>query len=463
MTAQRYDAIIIGSGIAGEVCARRLRAGGLRVALVERERLGGETAYWAPIPSATLLGPVNLLWRMREAAGAMSPSVIGDGGGVYRGEPLDQLTDEARIARLSREGIEVIQGDATILGPGRVEISERELLTDRIVVATGADPHIPAIEGLADAGYWTNREAVAFQSLPQSIVILGGGGTHAIELAQMFRMYSSEVTLVVSAERLAPREDPGVGELLAQHLHQSAVRVLPGRSARRVESGPEGTRVVTLDDGARVEGQELLVALARAPRVAGLGLEHVGVQLSERGIQVDPYCRAAAGVWAVGDVTGAGPFIHIAHYQARIAADDILGHPHPASYVSVPRIAFTEPQVAATGLTLAQAREQGIDVASLTVDLSHISHHLESPALHAEAAHPVPARKVLEGKLTLHADRRRGTLIGAWAVAPDAGEWIQLAVFALCAETPLSVLRDMLEQFPSFSEVYLRAVDQLMG
>ena len=466
MAAQRYDAIIIGSGIGGGTCARRLRDGGMRVALIERERIGGETARWASIPSATLLGPANLLWRMREAAGVKSPSVTGGSGvadGVtYHGDALEQLTDETQVARLRHEGMDVFQGDATIMGPGRIEVGGQSLETERIVIATGSEPHIPAIEGLADTGYWTAREAVAFSSLPQHVVILGGSGTHAIELAQMFRMYSSEVTLVSSAERLIPQEDPALGELIAQRLHQSAVRVLLGRSALRVEPGPEGTRVVTLDDGTRVQGQALVVAMARAPRVAGLGLEHTGAQMTGQGIRVDPYCRAAAGIWAVGDVTGSGPYIHLAQYQARIAADDILGRPHPASYVSVPRIAFTDPQVAATGLTLTQAREQGIDVASLTIDLSDTPFHPESPANHSDAERSPSTRDEGNGKLTLHADRGRGVLIGAWAVAPDAGEWIQLAVFALRAEAPLSVLYDMLEQFPSFSEVYLQAVERLM-
>lgn len=463
--AQRYDAIIIGSGIGGGTCAHRLNAGGMRVAMVEREHIGGETARWASIPSVTLLGPANLLWRMREAAGVKSPSVTGVGeakGAVYQNASFQQLTEEAQIARLRHAGIDVYQGAATITRPGQVEVNGQTLETECIVIATGTEPHIPAIEGLVDSGYWTPREAVSFSSLPQHVVILGDSGTHAIELAQMFRMYSSEVTLVGEAERLTPQEDPEVGELIAERLHQSAVRVLMGRSARRVEPGPEETRVVTLDDGTRVEGQALVVAIARRPRVAGLGLERTGVTMVGQGIKVDPYCRATAGIWAVGDVTNSGPYVHMAQYQARIAADDILGQPHPAHYLSVPRITFTDPLIAATGLTLAQARERGIDVASITVDLSHAPPRPDASMTHAESGAPTAAYKEGAGKLTLHADRERGTLIGAWAVAPDAGDWIQLALFAIRAETPLTTLYDMLEQFPSFSEVYLEAVEQLI-
>ncbi len=467
MTNQRYDAIIIGSGIGGGTCARRLRDGGMRVAMIERERIGGETARWASIPSATLLGPANLLWRMREAAGAKSPSLTGAadeaGEAAIQGESLEQLANEAQVEYLRHEGMGIYLGAATITGPGRVAVGDQTLETERIVIATGSDPYVPAIEGLVDSGFWTAREAISFSSLPQHVVILTGMGTHAIELAQMFRMYSSEVTLVASTKRLIPQEDPEVGELMAEHLHQSAVRVLLGRSARKVEPGPEETREVTLDDGRHVRGQALVVAMGRTPRVAGLGLERMGIQMVGQGIRVDPYCRAAAGIWAVGDVTGSGSYIHMAQYQARIAADDILGHPHPASYISVPRITFTDPLVAATGLTLAQAREQGIDVASVTVDLSEEPMRPDTAAPYAQSGIPLAERRGVDGKLTLHADRGRGTLIGAWAVAPNAGDWIQHALFAIRAETPLTVLHDMFEQFPSFSEVYLGAVERLMG
>ena len=463
MAAQRYDAIIIGSGIGGGACARRLREGGMRVALIERERIGGETARWASIPSATVLGPSNVLWRLREAAGVKSPSMIGSAsrkeeGAPYHGDPLDHLADEAQIEHWRRQEVEVIQGDATFIGPGQLEVGGRILESERIVIATGSEPYIPGVEGLADAGYWTSYEAMSFTSLPAHVVILGGSGTHAIELAQMFRMYSSEVTLAVSAERLAPREDSEVGALIAEHLHQSAIRVLTGRSAQRVERDPEGMRVVTLDDDRTVQGQALVVAMGRTPRVAGLGLERLGVQMTGQGIRIDPHCRAAAGVWAVGDVTGIGNFIHLAHYQGRIAADDMLGRPHPASYISVPRVSFTDPLIAATGLTLAQAREQGIDVASVTMDLSRTPIHPGYHPIHT-AVEPIE----VGGRLTVHADRGRNVLIGAWAVTSDAGDWIQPAVFAIRTATPLDVLYDMFEQYPALSEVYLGAVERLMS
>ena len=445
---EHYDAVVIGAGLGGGTCARRLRHGGMRVALVERGHIGGETSYWSSVPSTSLLGPANLLWRMQAQAGVSSAAVAGPRGGAYRDDLIPRLTDAAQIVRLKHEGIDVFKGQATITGPGRVALNDDTLTTDRIVIATGGGPRIPEIEGLAEAGYWTSRQAASFESLPPSIVVIGGEETHAIELGQMFRAYGSDVTIVTHVEHLVPHEDRGVGEVLGQHLYQGGIRVLLGRRVRRVERDTDGRRILTLDDGTQVQGHELLLAAGREPNLDGLGLEHTAVRVTAEGIEVNDYCRAAPDIWAVGDITGVGRSVHLAQYQARIAADDILGYPHPAQYMSVPRIAFTDPQFAATGLTLAQARERYPDVTTLTLDLADI------PALRKTT------RTEIAGKLTFHADHERNVLVGAWAVAPEAGDWIQLAVLAIRAEVPIPVLRDTLEQFPTFSEVYLHALDR---
>lgn len=451
--SESYDAVVIGAGIGGGTCAQRLHEGGMRVALVERERIGGETAYWTAIPSKTLLGPANPLWRMQAAAGIASPSVAGPGTAASANQ-LPPLDDKAQVAQLEQRGITFLRGAATITGPGRVQVGDRVLETRHRVIATGMQTNIPSIEGLAQAGYWTPRDAATHTALPTSIIILGGKGAHVIELAQRFRLYGANVTLVVSADRLLPYEDASVGALLIDHLSRSGVRVVLGRTAIRVERDVEGIRTVTLDDGTQVRSEGLLVELMRAPCLEGLGLERAGVRTSSRGIQTDAFCRAAEGIWAVGDITGVGPYLHMAQYQARIVADDILGRPHPAHYESVPRIAYTQPQIAATGLTLDQAHERGIAVASYTAELVDAA----SPRTAMKGKRALPE---LRGRLTLHADRARGVLIGAWAVDPNAGEWIQLAVLAIRAGVPLTVLRDTLEQFPTFSEVYLAALDQL--
>jgi dihydrolipoamide dehydrogenase len=284
--------------------------------------------------------------------------------------------------------------------------------------------------------------------VPESIVIVGGGA-QGIELGQTLRRYGAEVTIVQHATHLLDREESAVGNLLEEVLRADGVDVRLGREASRVERAPDGTRVVHLDDGIAVRGQELLVATGRTPHIQGLDLEAVGATVTKRGVQVDDSCRAAPGLWAVGDVTGVSLFTHVAKYQARIAADDILGRHHPANYAAVPRVVFSDPEVGATGLTSAQAREQGIEVTQAVVDL------------HEAIARPVTYGKGIEGRLGLLADRKRGILVGAWAVGPQAGEWIHLAVLAIRAATPIPVLCDVIEQFPTFSEAYLSGLEQL--
>jgi dihydrolipoamide dehydrogenase len=318
-----------------------------------------------------------------------------------------------------------------------------------VVIASGSEPAIPHIPGLSEASYWTNREATTTEAIPQSVVVLGGE-SQAVELGQRFRLFGAEVTLLTQQDHLLAREDPALGELLAQHLHQQGVRVVLGRSVRRVASGQDSGCILTLDDDTQVRGQVLVVASGRRPRTEGLDLARAGVQLGPRGILINETCRAAEGVWAVGDVTGVTPLSHMAQYLARLAADDMLGHPHLAHYPPVPRVLFTDPQVAATGWTKSQSDDHpSTAIASVSVELKE------------RASRPPSARPDISGKLTLTADATRGVLVGAWAVSDEASEWIQLAVLAIRAEIRLEVLRDVLEHFPAFSEVYLSALDEL--
>lgn len=456
MSEQRevYDAIVIGGGIGGATCARRLSRGGLRVALIERERIGGETAIWAPIPSSSLLGPANALWHVQAAAGVTSPGVGWPRHGAQRADDMPPLSDAPRTEQLEHEGITVIRGGARLSGAGRVAVrrsdaAEHVVEAAHVVIATGSTHRLPAVPGLVEAGFLTHRDVRIASSQPSS-VILFGDQAEAVELAQLIRLYGSEVTLILPTDQLIPHEDPAVGELLADRLYHSGIRVLLGRWVTQVERDSAGMRTVTLDDGSHVRGQAVLAMGERVPRTEGLGLEQSDARVSEHGIAVDEYCRAGEGIWAIGDVTGFAHSTHMAQYQARLVADAILGRAHAAQYQSVPRIIFTEPQVAATGLTLAQAQAQHLAVASASLDLTERT-------LQMGTATPTVA-----GRFTLHADRERGVLIGAWAVAPDASEWIHLAVLAIRAGVPLAVLHDTVEQFPTFSEPYLRALDRVM-
>jgi dihydrolipoamide dehydrogenase len=269
-----------------------------------------------------------------------------------------------------------------------------------------------------------------------------------IELGQMLVRFGAEVVLVQSASRLLEREEPRVGDLLRTALEADGVDVRAGRRAVEVRRDGSGMRV-TLDDGAEVPADVLVAATGRAPRTAELGLESVGLRCDARGLAADDRCRLADGLWAVGDVTGVQLFTHVAKYQGRVAAANILGRAARADYRSIPRVVFSDPEVAAVGLGEGDARSRGIEVAAASVELSEA------------IARPWTYERDPRGELKLVADRRRGVLVGAWAVAPLAGEWIHQAVLAIRAETPIAVLLDTVAQFPSYSEAYVKALEKL--
>ncbi len=446
---ERFDAIVIGAGIAGETCAYALWTAGRRVALIERDRIGGECAYWATVPSENVLGPVDARRRAQAAAHTAAPSLASLRTLASADALLAYVREAAQLAAIEREGGTFLAGEAHLEGHGKVQVGARQLEAPQMVIATGSEPAIPDIPGLAQSEYWTNREATTAQAIPPSVIILGGEA-HAIELGQRFRLFGAEVTLISQQEHLLAHEEPAVGEQLAQHLHQQGLRVVLGRTVQRVERGGDPAYILPLDDGTQVRGQALVVATGRRPRTQALGLDQVGVQVGQRGIVVDERCRAAEGIWAIGDVTGVTPLSHLALYQARLAADDLLGHGHSAYYRSVPRVLYTSPQVAMTGSPITrQGGRSPSDFAAVSLDLKE--------RLHSSAS----ARPTAGGKLTLYADVRRGVLVGAWAIAPDASEWIELAILAIRTEMPLAVLRDVLEQFSSVGDVYLAALDQM--
>lgn len=448
---EQFDTIVIGAGIAGETCARRLRTRVKRVALVEREYMGGECAYWATIPTSTLMGPANIRWQAQAIAGVASPSIASPRT-FAPPEILPAVLDEAaQVAAIEKQGGTYIRGDARFIAPGQIAVGERQLAAPHIVIATGSEPSIPEIPGLSDIGYWTNREATRAEGIPQGVVILGGGG-QAVEIGQMFRLYGAEVTVVTDQDHLLMDEDPEIGKLLAQRMHGQGVRVVVGRKIVRLGRDADHACVASLEDGSEIHAQALVVATHRHPRTDGLDLEKAGVRSDAAGIKVDETCRAAPGVWAVGAVTGLGHLYHMAQYQARIAADDILGQPHPAHYESVPRVYFVDPQIAITGQTRTLGNgKPAPDIVSVAVDLREMK------------THPTSAREPESGRLTLFADPTRNTLVGAWAAAAEASDWIELAIQAIRSEISLDVLRDLLEQYPTFGEAYLAAVDQLIA
>jgi pyruvate/2-oxoglutarate dehydrogenase complex dihydrolipoamide dehydrogenase (E3) component len=447
---ERFDAVVLGAGPAGEAAVSRLHGQGLRTALVERELVGGECAYWACIPSKTLLRPVEVRSEAARAKGVATPERQWDEAVAYRDYMIRHLDDSSEVESYERDGVRVYKGQARLRGPGQVEIDEDTLVVAaRVIIATGSVTRIPEIPGLEKAGFWTNREATTLTEVPESVAIIGGGPV-GIELAQMLRRFGAEVHLVEGADGLIGREDPRVGELVAAALREEGIEVHLGAEIRTV-GADGGYRELDLGDGdgGPLRVRELIVASGRHPRVADLGLETVGIHPYGDGIKIDERCRAGDQVWAIGDVTGVMPFTHVAKYQARIACADIAGESVAADYAAVPRVVFSDPEVAAVGITEEQARARELDVAIARVELPEV------------IARPWTYESNPRGELSVMVDRERRILVGAWAVAPLAGEWIHYAALALKAEISIDVLRDTVAQFPTYTEGFLEALSQV--
>ncbi len=447
MAPDRFDVAILGAGPAGEHAASALAAEQRRVLLVERELIGGECSNWACIPTKTLLRPTEVHGESERAAGVAQAALEWPELARYRDYMTSAGDDSRRVKGYDELGVTVVKGAGRLAGAGGVEVGDRRYEADAILICTGSDPVIPPIEGLAAAGYWTNREATALDQIPNSAIVVGGGPV-GIELAQFLRRFGSQLALVQGAARLADREDERVSQLLADSLRSDGVKVHLGAHVEQVGL-QERRHVVTLDDGSMLRGERLVIAVGRRPRSGDIGLETIGVEPERGGIPVDQHCRVSEGVWAAGDCTGVMLFTHAAKYQARVALADIRGHPVSADYRAIPRVIFTDPEVAAVGLTEAQARAADLDVAVAKIDLP------------SSIARPYTYEQDPRGELSVIFDRERRVMVGAWAVAPLASEWIHQAVLAIKAQIPLEVLLDTVAQFPSYSEAYFSALQQL--
>jgi dihydrolipoamide dehydrogenase len=445
--ADRFDVAILGAGPGGEHAAYALCAEGRRVLLIERELIGGECSNWACIPTKTLLRPSEVRGESERAAGVKQAALAWPDLDRYRDYMTSAGDDSARVKRYEEMGVTVVKGEGRLAGPGRLDVEGREFAADSILITTGSDPVVPPLEGLQEAGYWTNREATATHEIPASTIVLGGGPV-GIELAQFLRRFGSEVSVVQGSPRLAEREDERVSELLAETLGAEGIELRTGIHGQRVRRDGD-QRVLTLDDGSELRGERLLVAVGRRPRSHDIGLETIGVEPGRGGIPIDEHCRVAEGVWAAGDCTGVMLFTHLAKYQARVAMADMRGRPVRADYRAIPRVIFTDPEVAAVGMSEAQAREAGIDVAVSRIELP------------TTIARPYTYEQDPRGELAVVLDRTRRVMVGAWAVSPLASEWIHQAVLAIRAEVELDVLLDTVAQFPSYSEAFLSALQAL--
>jgi pyruvate/2-oxoglutarate dehydrogenase complex dihydrolipoamide dehydrogenase (E3) component len=438
---RQVDVVVLGLGVGGEEVAGRLAAAGLNVVGVEHKLVGGECPYWGCIPTKIMVRAGSALAEARRIPGlAGSATVEPDWSPVakrIRDEATDDWNDKVAVDRFTNKGGVFVRGTAVITGPGRVRVGEQEFQASRgLVVATGTAAVVPPIDGLAGTPYWTNRDAVETATLPESLLVLGGGAI-GTEFGQVFARFGVQVTIIEGSSRILALEEPESSAVATSVLAADGVRVLTSVRASSVSHDGDGFSV-TLSDGSTVTGEKLLVATGRSARLRDLGLEHVGLDPAARFLTTDDRMRAGENIWAVGDVTGHGAFTHMAMYEADIAVRDILDQDGPgADYRALPRVTFLDPEIGAVGLTEQQARDAGLEVRVGYVPLSSTSRGF----IHGPGN---------EGFIKVVADQARGVLVGATTAGPAGGEMIGALSVAVHAEVPIGTLRSTIWAYPTF-------------
>lgn len=455
-----FDVLVVGAGPAGEAAAGRCADGGLRVAIVERELVGGECSFWGCVPSKTLIRPGDVLASARRVPGA-SAAVEGEldlaAALAWRDEMTNGWHDDSALPWLEEKGITLLRGTGRITGEREVEVASptgarRVRATRAVILAVGTGPLIPPVEGLRDLPPWDNRSATAAKEAPRRLLVLGGGAI-GVEMAQAFRrLGSEEVTVVEGLDRLLAREEPFAGEELRVAFEAEGIGVVTGARLGRVRRrGADGPVVATLDDGRELLADEVLVAVGRRPSTGELGLEVVGLEPG-KAVEVDDRMRATGvpGGWlyAIGDCNGRAPLTHMGKYHGRIAADVIRGRDiaDRSSARAVPRVTFTDPQVCAVGLTEAQAVERGIPVRVATYDTG------------AVAGSYVLGRGI-SGTAKIVVDEKRSVVVGATFTGPGLQELLHSATVAVVGELSLDTLWHAVPSFPTVSEVWLRLLE----
>jgi pyruvate/2-oxoglutarate dehydrogenase complex dihydrolipoamide dehydrogenase (E3) component len=411
----------------------------VRITVVERELVGGECSYWACMPSKALLRPYEAVVAARMVPGA-AETIDGDPDldrvFWHRDQAASGWDDSRQEEFLAARKIDLVRGAGRVVEPGLLQILDRELPYDQLVIATGSVPVIPPIAGLAETDYWTSRQATETREIPKSITVIGAGPV-GCELAQFFRRAGARVVVVDAAEHVLPSEDPGATGVLREALESEGVEFRLGAKIERIGRGFR----VELAGGPGIRTERLLVATGRRANAQGFGFEHLGLEISERGVEVDERLRAAPGVWACGDVTGIAMFTHVGKYQARVVGANITGKRMRADHSALPAVTFTDPQVASVG----QTSGDGLVSAESRVEM-----------LSRASTYERPARP---GLLKLFA--KGGSVVGAVAVGPEAGEWLGQLTLAVKTRVPVETLRDTIQPYPTFSEAIFFAARRL--
>ena len=451
--AEHVDVVVVGLGVGGEEAAGRLAQAGLSVVGVEYNLVGGECPYWGCIPSKMMIRAANLIAETRRVEGMAGTSTVQpDWTPVakrIREEATDTWDDQVAVDRLVGKGVTFVRDRGRLTGPNTVVAGGNEYEAGKgIVIATGTVASIPPIEGLAGTPYWTNREAIETDTVPGSLVVLGGGAI-GLELAQVFARFGAKVTIVEALERVLAVEEPESSDVAQQALERDGVMFEIGAAAEHISH--DGSEfAVSLAGGKTVRGEKLLVATGRRIDSKDLGLDKAGLDPAARSIATDEHMRAGDGLWAIGDCAGHGAFTHMAMYEANIAVHDILGTENAptADYKALPRVTFTDPEIGAVGMTEQQARDAGLDVRT------------------AQAQIPSSTRGWIhkagnEGFIKLVVDASRDVLVGATSAGPTGGEVLGALEVAVKAEVPVSTLRETIWAYPTFHRAIGDAVREL--